>query len=151
MLELPHAAVGAAIASAFPNPVISLPLSFLSHFATDFIPHWNPHLYSEIKKYGRISTRTLSFLAGDSLAALGLGVYLATKSPTPQAINILLSCFFAVLPDVIEIPFYLFNIRSQWLSSLVNFQRRNQWNVPALPGIISQITALLFCLLVIFS
>jgi len=151
MLELPHAAVGAAIASAFPNPVISLPLSFLSHFATDFIPHWNPHLYSEIKKYGRISTRTLSFLAGDSLAALGLGVFLAVNSSTSQAINILLSCFFAVLPDVIEIPFYLFNIRSQWLSSLVNFQRRNQWNVPALPGIISQITALLFCLLVIFS
>ena len=151
MLELPHAAVGAAIASAFPNPAISLPLSFLSHFATDFIPHWNPHLYSEIKKYGRISTHTLSFLAGDSLAALSLGVFLAVNSSTSQAINILLSCFFAVLPDVIEIPFYLFNIRSQWLSSLVNFQRRNQWNVPALPGIISQITALLFCLLVIFS
>ena len=151
MLELPHAAVGAAIASAFPNPVISLPLSFLSHFATDFIPHWNPHLYSEIKKYGRISTRTLSFLAGDSLAALGLGVFLAVNSSTSQAINILLSCFFAVLPDVIEIPFYLFRVRNRWLSSLVSFQRRNQWNVPALPGIISQITALLFCLLVIFS
>lgn len=151
MLELPHAAVGAAIASAFPNPVISLPLSFLSHFATDFLPHWNPHLYTEIKKYGRISTPTYSFLAGDSLAALGLGLFLAFHSPTPQAINILLSCFFAVLPDVVEIPFYVFRVRNRLLSSYVEFQRRNQWNVSAIPGIISQIAVFVFCLLIIFS
>ena len=31
---------GAAIASAIPNPAISLPLAFGSHFVMDRVPHW---------------------------------------------------------------------------------------------------------------
>lgn len=41
MLSTPHILVGAAIVKAIPNPYISLPLAFLSHFLFDFIPHWD--------------------------------------------------------------------------------------------------------------
>lgn len=41
MLSTPHLLVGAAIVKAIPNPFISLPLAFLSHFALDTIPHWD--------------------------------------------------------------------------------------------------------------
>ena len=49
MLETPHVAVGAAIAASIPNPLIAIPLAFASHFALELVPHWNPHLNTELK------------------------------------------------------------------------------------------------------
>ncbi len=40
MLTTTHAMAGAAIASAIPNPAISLPIAFGSHFVMDRVPHW---------------------------------------------------------------------------------------------------------------
>ena len=40
MLTITHAMAGAAIASVIPNPAISLPLAFGSHFVMDRAPHW---------------------------------------------------------------------------------------------------------------
>ena len=39
MIITPHFLVGAAIATNIPNPILGLPLAFLSHFFLDFIPH----------------------------------------------------------------------------------------------------------------
>ncbi len=40
MLTITHAMAGAAITSVIPNPAISLPLAFGSHFVMDRLPHW---------------------------------------------------------------------------------------------------------------
>ncbi|MFH1971517.1 MAG: hypothetical protein ABIJ05_04005, partial [Patescibacteria group bacterium] len=53
MLETPHIIVGAAIASKITNPLLSIPISFVSHFVLEKVPHWNPHLNSETEKYGK--------------------------------------------------------------------------------------------------
>jgi hypothetical protein len=37
-----HALTGAVIALAVKKPELAIPLAFLSHFATDIIPHYNP-------------------------------------------------------------------------------------------------------------
>ncbi len=41
MTATAHAIVGGALAAAFPNPVIGISLSLLSHPLLDMIPHWD--------------------------------------------------------------------------------------------------------------
>ena len=53
MLETPHVIVGAAIAYKVVNPALALPLALGSHFILDITPHWNPHLSTETKKFGK--------------------------------------------------------------------------------------------------
>lgn len=152
MLELPHTLVGAAIATTVGNPLLALPLSLASHFATDYIPHWNPHINTEVKKYGHITKKSLLILAADSGGALVMGstiAYLKSQS-LAQYWVIMTCCLLAVLPDVLEIPYYFFKSKIKWMERLIDFQRSHQWNVPAIWGITTQIVVSLGMLYLIF-
>ncbi len=138
MLELPHTLVGAAIATAIPNPFISLPLALASHFITDYIPHWNPHINTELKTTGRISTRSKVIIMLDAGLALMLGTYIAATSG--NFFIIMAACFLAVAPDVAEIPYYFLGMKHvPWIRKLIDFQRSHQWNVKPVWGIVSQV------------
>jgi hypothetical protein len=152
MLELPHVAVGAAIATFIPNPLISVPVSIASHFIGDYIPHWNPHLQTELKTRGSITFSTASILMADSsLAALtGYSIIFSHISNPAMAINILLCCAGAVLPDIVEIPLFFFHYKNKFLAQLAKFQKAHQWNVPLLPGLFSQAVVILLSLAVIY-
>ncbi len=155
MLELPHVLVGAAIATVVPNPLISIPLSLASHFLGDYVPHWNPHFPTELKKYGRLTPATFVILMADSAIAVfvGLAIGQALYPDFPTGLltfNLLACCLASVLPDVVEIPHYFFGFKSRFLTRLSRFQSRHQFNVPALPGILSQILVILLSLLIIF-
>lgn len=153
MLELPHVLVGAAIATTIPDPGLALPLALVSHFATDYVPHWNPHINTELKTRGRISLSSKLILVGDSASALIVGTMIAYRSLPNWTgfFTVLLACFFAVLPDVIEIPYYFLGLKKiSWLNRLINFQRSHQWNVPMFWGILIQIGVCLFALQIIF-
>lgn len=153
MLELPHTLVGAAIATAIPNPLISLPLALASHFITDYVPHWNPHLHTEIVKNGRLSTLSKTIVFADAGLALILGSYIAFRvlPNTNHFLTILIACFLAVSPDVAEIPYYFFKWRPAFVTKLVDFQRSHQWNVPPVWGILSQIVIISLSLWTIFA
>ena len=153
MLELPHVLVGAAIATSVSNPVLAFPLALASHFITDYIPHWNPHINTEIKKYGSITQKSLLILAADSGGALVLGAsiaYLKSQSLS-QFLFILACCLMSVLPDVLEIPYYFFKQKIKWMEDLITFQRSHQWNVPVLWGMLAQIAVSLASLYLIFN
>ncbi|MBI5358499.1 hypothetical protein HZB69_02620 [Candidatus Amesbacteria bacterium] len=152
MLELPHVLVGAAIGVTVSNPVLSLPLALFSHFATDYLPHWNPHINTEIKKYGSITKKSLLILAADSGGALVLGSSIAfLKSQSlSQFVVVMACCLLSVLPDVLEIPYYFFKQKIVWMEKLIDFQRSHQWNVPALWGVLAQIIVSLGALFIIF-
>ncbi len=147
MLELPHAIVGAAIATAIPDPRISLPLALLSHFVTDYIPHWNPHLNTELKTTGHISTQSKIIILVDAGAALMLGTYIAAANG--NFVIIILACFLAVLPDVAEIPYYFLGMKIGWIEKLIAWQRTHQWNVSPFWGLLSQAVVILLSLIVI--
>lgn len=153
MLELPHTLVGAAIGVTFANPVISLPLSLLSHFVTDYVPHWNPHLHTEKTKFGHISKKSYAIILTDAIGALALGTAISwIKSQTwGQFIVLMLCCFLAVAPDVVEIPFYFLNKKISWIEKLITYQRAHQWNVPALWGVLAQVIVSLGALFIIFA
>ena len=150
MLELPHTLVGAAIATAIPDPRISLPLALLSHFVTDYIPHWNPHLNTELKTQGKISIRSKVIVMADAGLALMVGTYIAATSG--NFIVVILACFLAVAPDVAEIPYYFLGLKNvSWIRKLIDYQRAHQWQVSPFVGILSQLAIILTSLVIIFS
>ncbi len=141
MLETPHALVGMAIAATIPNPLISLPLAFLSHFGVDMLPHWN----------WEPDARPLSLL-GIILDLILLEIligYLAFQSPLK--LNLTAAAFFAILPDLLEAPYIFFGHNNRFVKKLCDFQRRIQNRTPILPGIITQLLLSGLCLLILKS
>ncbi|HLE48550.1 MAG TPA: hypothetical protein VI819_00750 [Patescibacteria group bacterium] len=153
MLELPHAIVGAALVYKIGNPWISLPAAFLSHFILDEIPHWNPHLGDKTKKLSRPFTRDLKIIIIDSTAALIFGTSIAMmKLPDIESFTfVMLGAFFAVLPDLIEAPFFFLNFDQYWIKSWLGFQRKHQNNTNIYWGVLTQFLVVVAAVIWIFS
>lgn len=145
MLETPHVALGAAIAVKVGNPYLAVPLALLSHFVLDRVPHWNPHLYTEMKKYGKPSKKSTTLAVVDSFLALGLGLAVASKAlpDTGAAILVIVCCLMAVLPDQVKTPFFFLKERRKGLlKKWVLFERSLQVDAPFWPGVLTQIIVL---------
>lgn len=151
MLESMHALTGGVIAYKIQNPIISLLLAFLSHFIIDLLPHWNPSLHKEKKKLGYIGNKTKVIIFIDCAIGLFLGLWLALKKlpDYSQTAVVLLGCLMAILPDLVEAPYYLLNKKSRKLKWLRDFQGKHQFNVSFLPGIIYQIIFITVLLLIV--
>lgn len=152
MLETPHVALGAAIAVAVPNPLISIPLAFASHFLLDMTPHWNPHLNTETKKYGRLTNQTLLIIGLDLACAVLLTAFIAYKFlPNSMLFGTILLCSFsAILPDVVEGPYFLFGWRNKFVEMWMKFQKSIQADANVFWGMATQILTLGITLLWIF-
>lgn len=153
MLELPHVLVGAAIATAVRNPVLALPLALSSHLLLDEIPHWNPHISTELKTRHYLSASSILIIIVDSLLALTIGLVISARAlpDTGQFINILACCLLGALPDLLEAPHFFFHLRISVIEKLVHFQKRHQHNSPPLLGLLTQTLVIAASLLVIFS
>lgn len=147
MLETPHVALGAAIASKIPNPWIAIPLAFASHFVLEKVPHWNPHINTETKKYGHVTTRSTIIIIVDSVLALGLGSYFAWQAMpnTAHAATILAASLASVMPDLIEAPYFFLKIRSKFILKWLAFQKSIQVDTTPFWGLLSQALTILAC------
>src|SRR3990172_8220989 len=141
VLETPHVLVGAAIAMNIPNPVIAIPLALGSHFVLELVPHWNPHLNTEVKKYGRVTRNSFIIVLADAMLALVSGLYIASMvlPDTTHFLTIILACFFSVLPDVVEAPYFFLGIKSKTIDKWIKIQKSFQEDAEVLPGIATQI------------
>lgn len=141
MIELPHTVVGAAIAVKLGNPALALPLAFLSHFALDPIPHWNPHLYTEMKKNGQVSKTSKMFMIGDVVLSLAAGFFIAYKMlPNTALFSLALAgAFVAVFPDLLKSPYYLLKMKNPLLVRYVEVERSIQGNSSPVFGIATQL------------
>ena len=143
MLTTPHVLVGLALLAKLP-PILALPAALMSHFVFDFLlPHWNPHLYTEMKTQGRLSRNSLLIILIDGLVALGLAVFFALKSANFLP---LIVAFLAVLPDLVEIPFYFLKYQPKWLSRYVTFEHNHQAKADIFWGSITQLIVIIACL-----
>lgn len=139
MLSTPHLLVGAAIVKTIPNPVISLPLAFLSHFALDSIPHWDgsPRTPFGLKTTGWI---IVDYLIGTSV------VLLLTAGLDNQAL-ICLGAFLGTLPDFILGTYRHLeaNLANYAFIRIPNqFHMSIQRNIPFSPGlIVTTVTSLI--------
>lgn len=140
MLETPHVALGAAIATKIPNPLISIPLAFASHFLLEVVPHWNPHLNTETKKYGKPTKQTTIITTIDATSALLLGSYIAfTKGTSPaHTSTILAACLASILPDLIEAPYFFLGNRNKLIKKWIMFQKSIQVDTTVFWGLLNQ-------------
>lgn len=141
MLETPHVVVGAAIATKITNPLLSIPLAFCSHFILEAIPHWNPHINTEMKKAGKVSVNSKKIIAADVALSLTSGFYIASVIPNKtQSIFILLACFAAVLPDLIEAPYFFGGRKIKFITKIwIPFKKSLQVDTKIIPGLITQL------------
>jgi len=93
MLSTPHLLVGAAIVHSIPNPAISLPAAFASHFVLDAVPHWDGSPEAPFSK------KVISGVVADYIFGASL-VFLITQGD-PKQVVVLLGAFLATLPDFI--------------------------------------------------
>lgn len=141
MLETPHVVVGAAIATKVVNPALAIPLAFGSHFLVEKIPHWNPHLNTEKRKYGKITKKTTKIVIIDVILSLALGGFIAYQAlpDMGHAVTILAASFFAALPDIIEGPYFFFDVKSEFIKKWIVFQKSIQIDAEIIPGLLTQV------------
>lgn len=110
MTSTTHSLVAIAIAAKISNPAISLPLSFLSNFLLDMVPHWD-------FGYGwREKSKKKIFIEGMLDVAVSYALVFLIQKYYLNNINLwymLAVVFFAQLPDWLEIPYLLFNWHHQ--------------------------------------
>jgi hypothetical protein len=140
VLETPHVIVGATIASKIANPILAIPLAFASHFVLDKTPHWNPHLSTEMRKYGKITDKSTKLIIVDVGLSLVSGFFIAyLKLPNYNAFFwVLMGAFAGVLPDVIEGPYYYLKVRSKALTEWLKLQKAIQSDAGPIPGLLTQ-------------
>jgi uncharacterized protein (DUF2342 family) len=141
VLETPHVVVGAAIAMKVVNPALAIPLAFGSHFVLDRIPHWNPHLNTEMRKNGKPTKKSSVIVAVDICASLAAGLFIASSvlPSTSHATTILIASFASVLPDVIEGPYFFLRMKSKFIKRWIAFQKSFQTDADIIPGLLTQI------------
>jgi len=152
VLETPHVIVGAAIASKVGNPLLALPLALASHLLLEQVPHWNPHLNTEKKKFGKITKQSTAVVIFDSSLALISGGFIALyNSPSiARSIVILAACFLSVLPDLVEAPYFFLKMDNPHILRWIKFQKKLQRDAEPFWGIVSQLAIVTLALLWIY-
>jgi len=153
VLELPHTLIGAAIGIKTGNPFLAFPLALISHILVDLIPHWNPSLCTEVEKYGRPKKNSMLIIIGDSTLALitGLAIAAMVLPDWRLFLVIIFSCFFAVLPDLVEAPYFFFNYKPKILKHLISWQHNHQGRASMIPGLLIQVLTIVLALTFIFA
>lgn len=153
MLLTPHVVAGVAIGSAIHNPVLAIPLAFLSHFFLDAVPHWDDIGLGLLKRrYERISSKTFQVILLDAFVALSFVLFFVywTLPDYGVAVTISFSAFAAILPDVYYIPLAFFGKGWGWAMWVVKLQSKIQSSskAPIAFGLLTQAFLIIVCSLV---
>jgi hypothetical protein len=135
-----HVTVAAAIVAVNGDPAYAWPLAIGSHIALDTIPHWNWHPAG-----GRAQVIASS---ADIILAVGVSVWLAFMAE--HFWITLIACGLAMVPDLVQGPYYLWNWRPQWLEQFVAWESRRQkwpWLRPWM-GVATQMVVLLLAIFI---
>lgn len=105
MLYTPHFLTGAAIVKMIPNPVIGLPLAFLSHILLDLLPHYDFGIKPGMKVRDILNMkekRTFLLLGALVFDIILMIVAFLWLFFTKSNFLMLLGGIVAILPDVAE-------------------------------------------------
>jgi hypothetical protein len=152
VLETPHFIVGVSLATKVTNPLLAFPLALGSHFVLDKIPHWNPHLFTEKTKFGKITKRSRLFVVIDVSIAIVAGLLISSLSfpNTKQAITVFIAGLLAISPDIVEGPYYFFNLKSKLIERWVLWKKSIQSDTTLVFGVLTQIAIIIAALWWIF-
>lgn len=144
-----HVLAGAVIAKFFPEVLLIIVLSLLSHFIIDIIPHRDNlfKIKSSIHSYNiKITKKAVAFETGDVVISLILMLIIFFKF---QSILMMLGIFMSLLPDLIKLNHFLFKKNKIFIKYLY-FHSAIQREIGWVPGLLTQlaITLLLIALLI---
>lgn len=153
MLEAPHVLVGIALAEKTGHPLLAIPLALGSHFVLDMLPHWNPHLNTEMRQHGGITTRTKIIIAVDAAISLAtIGYFTLHALPdTTLALTIMACAFASIFPDVMEAPYFFMKKKTKFLENSIKFQKAIQTDAGIVFGLLTQVAVSLASLWWIFK
>jgi hypothetical protein len=102
MTATAHALVSGAIVAAIPNPAISLPLVFASHFIMDAVPHWD--FGTNWRSRSKFDTGAIAIL--DTVIGFTVAYFVfGGKVNLPILLS---AAILGNLPDWLEAPYYIF-------------------------------------------
>lgn len=102
MTSISHALIGAAIAARFQDPITVSTVAVITHFACDIIPHWD--LGTNWRLRPRAVTGVFAML--ETLTAV-VGTYVVFYSRVPSPRMLVLAIVASLIPDWLEVPYYL--------------------------------------------
>ena len=147
MVTTPHAVFGATSAVFIPNPLVSLPLAFASHFVLDAIPHWQETLYPYKPHHG-----TWIRIPLDISLSLFLIYLIAHFHPNSQGL-IWVNSVAANLPDTDSVfslnPSLVKNMPTI-IKRFINWHIKIQKETSSLWGLVPQLVLILCCLFFVF-
>ncbi len=134
MTATAHALIGTVIAAKIGNPALAIPIALASHVAADMIPHWDTASNRKTKSHNRLLTDTIF----DGLLALTLSYsIIVLLFPLTNFYYAFLIVIFAVLPDLLHIPYTIFGIKQfKWA---YEFGKKTNRNLDKPWGVITQI------------
>ncbi len=112
MLTTVHLLTGAAIGKVTGNIYLAAPLAVVSHYALDFIPHYNPKPVKGYLEKGYTGADKLDLVLKALEPAIGLaaGIFLVVANPPELRLPIFIGGLFGWLPDLLVFLDWKFNI-----------------------------------------
>lgn len=125
-----HAAVGALIGAAGPNPYVAFGLGIVSHFLLDMVPHGD-ELMLENYKSGRKSQarRALAYVTMDAIITAYAIMAILSNAPPELHAAMKWGIVGGILPDLLVGVYEITKIK--WLRGYVAFHHRNHHRVIA--------------------
>ncbi len=102
MTATAHALVSSAIAASVANPLVAIPLAFVSHFVMDAVPHWD--FGTNWRNRSKTKTGTIAIL--DTVLGFSLAYFLFAGKA--HGLVLLAAMIAGNLPDWMEAPYYIF-------------------------------------------
>src|SRR3989344_2912631 len=109
MTATAHAAIGVTIAAMTSNPVIGIPVAFLSHILCDLTPHWDAGTHMKKKSRGQFAFEGIADVIISSIVALFLLHYVF---PNVNVYYGLLLAFSAQFLDWLTVPYLFLGIKT---------------------------------------
>lgn len=146
-----HALVAALIAAKFNNPYIALPISFVSHFACDILPHWDSGTHHREKTKKRLFYESVADVLIGFVAAFLLYNFV---TDTGNYILLFFAIIAAQLPDWITAPYFILNIRHplvNWSKSMYKLQHKLNSRLDKPWGIVTQVLTVILLYIFLFK
>lgn len=146
-----HALIATLLVAKFPDPFVSLPLAFVSHFACDIIPHWDSGTHHREK-----TKKALFYEAAlDVLLSIATSFVLYTALGKSDYILLYIGVFMSQLPDWITAPYFILNMRNNpfvsWSKYMFHLQHRLNSRLDKPWGIVTQVAAVVGLYILLFQ
>ncbi len=145
MTATSHALIGASLAAKIANPLIGIPLAFVSHFLADLTPHWDAGTNHRNKTKMRLRMEAVF----DVLLGFALVAILFRSLAFDKPVYLLSMIITAQLPDWLEAPSSMFGFQVPPFSWMDWIGHRTQTRMQLPWGLVTQVV--LVGLLVLFA